>query len=88
MIMLTEGQLQLRHNHTHLRNVNWPISISSDIEGAFNHVLHTPLVEILRHYGFLSSMVDTIAKFNLNRMIYQEFDREKEPTLPFEAGLA
>lgn len=87
MVILTTAQDPLRHNNTYMRKVHRPSIISNDIEGAFNCLLHPTLMNILRHYGFPRSPVETIADFNTNRRIFLEFDEEKEEPVAFNSSL-
>lgn len=87
MDSLTEGQEHLSHNNTYYQKVNRPTIMTNNIKGAFNCVLHTRLIEVLRRYGCASTLVDTIAESNRNRMIYLQFEGEKALPVLFEAGL-
>lgn len=87
MITMTTAQELLRHNSTYMRKVDRPTIMTNDIEGDFNCVRHETLIEILQHYGFPASLVQTVAAFNTNRRIYLEFDGQNEHPVPFDSGL-
>lgn len=87
MVTLTPAQDSLRHNNTHHRKINRPTIMTNKVERAFNCVLHQKLKDILQHFGFPSSLVETIADFNTNRRMYLEFDGQRESAVDFPAGL-
>lgn len=64
-----------------------PTMIANDIEGAFNWVVYSRLVEILRHNRFPDELIATIESFGSDRTLYYCFDGDQETPLLFLSGL-
>lgn len=64
-----------------------PTSVANNIDGAFNCVIHSWLINIMFHYKLPADLVGTIGSFTQARTISMNFEGKREPPAPFTSGL-
>lgn len=87
MINMTKAQGWTRGKVGYGKHTPRPTILGNDRNGAFNCVGHTRLTNILRHFRFPESLVQSIKCFNTDRTVALAVDGEQETAVPFLSGL-
>jgi len=69
------------------QNPTRPAVLTLDIEGAFNHVHPSTLLEIMSQRQMPSYLTNWVAAFNTDRKIAFGFDQQSEDPQPYQCGL-
>lgn len=61
--------------------------MGNDMDGAFNCVVHTQLIIILKYYNFPTPLVNILESLNTGRMVKLAFDGKEELPASFNSGV-